>query len=79
MTKKILNQASMEAHHKSCLRGVLDKAVKDGKDVWSFLYFSGVNNYFQHAADEHLMAVVLLPDVRSTPSYEHVVYFIEVN
>ena len=31
VTKKILNQASIEAHHKSRLRGVLDEAGKDGR------------------------------------------------
>ena len=37
VTKKILNEASMEAHHNSRLRGVLDKTGKDGKNVWSCL------------------------------------------
>lgn len=45
VTNKILNQASIEAHHKSRLRGVLDEAGKDGREAYYYVNRIFINLY----------------------------------
>lgn len=79
--RKILDQGLMESEHKAGIRRIFDEARNDGKEVYNQIAVDKITWFF-YIADEHLIAVMLLPyllpDVRSIPSYERVIYFTKV-